>query len=511
MEKDLPAPTEEQAALIDMILSGEPTAGEALAGTGKTTLLRAATTRLMNLPRVRTCTYLAYNTAMAKEAKGPGVFPPNTSVSTTHGLAYGLTGRPMAHRLRARRMTSVDVARLLGIDSIITPSVAGPVRLASGFLGGHVMRAVRRFTESDDAEVDVQHFGAVQGLDETRLDGTPVNGINSKFLAQQLVGAARKAWTDMCNPDGKLPYTHDCYLKQYALSEPHIYSDVVMLDEAQDTNACVYGIVERQRQWAQVVLVGDRYQMIYEWRGALNAMEQADVTHRGWITQSFRFGPQVAEEANLVLAQLGSDKRLIGAGPDSYVGPVAEPTAVLCRTNAGAMEALMYYLHLGKAVSLVADVVRSLIPFFEAVERLQEGKRVAHPDLAAFQTWGEVVTFVEEDPLGSDLGMLVRLVEDYSPRVLVALLNRCADESFCDMTISTAHKSKGRQWSSVKLWSDFPDPTQVNPRTGLRRTLTAEDKRLLYVAVTRARKELDVTNCRAFDLFRNPTLLGGPS
>ncbi|WP_087002259.1 ATP-binding domain-containing protein [Rhizobium sullae] len=68
-------------------------------------------------------------------------------------------------------------------------------------------------------------------------------------------------------------------------------------------------------------------------------------------------------------------------------------------------------------------------------------------------------------------------------------LNRTVDEEKADLVISTAHKSKGREWKSVRLMDDFlrsspadkkdsgPDPAEM---------------RLLYVALTRAKESLEV-------------------
>jgi len=61
-------------------------------------------------------------------------------------------------------------------------------------------------------------------------------------------------------------------------------------------------------------------------------------------------------------------------------------------------------------------------------------------------------------------------------------------EEDADLVISTAHKSKGRQWKKVKLSCDFPSlPDSNDP-----------DKKLLYVAVTRAQEELDISECPFF-------------
>lgn len=61
-------------------------------------------------------------------------------------------------------------------------------------------------------------------------------------------------------------------------------------------------------------------------------------------------------------------------------------------------------------------------------------------------------------------------------------------EADADFVVCTAHKSKGREWDTVKLSSDFP----TNDKAG------DEERRLLYVAVTRAKLVLDVSECPFF-------------
>ncbi|MGW7521812.1 3'-5' exonuclease, partial [Streptomyces sp. NPDC054796] len=65
------------------------------------------------------------------------------------------------------------------------------------------------------------------------------------------------------------------------------------------------------------------------------------------------------------------------------------------------------------------------------------------------------------------------------------------EESRPELVVSTAHKSKGREWDRVQIWSDFPQPKE-DTKTG-ELVLPAQDKlRLAYVTVTRARKRLDI-------------------
>lgn len=122
-------------------------------------------------------------------------------------------------------------------------------------------------------------------------------------------------------------------LKLWALGRPKLGYEYILLDEAQDTNPVVLGVLGDQL--AQIVYVGDRHQQIYEWRGAVNAMEKIATREEAYLTQSFRFGEAIAEAASLVLQTLGETK-LVRGNPSvaSVIGPNGRPKAVLARTNA---------------------------------------------------------------------------------------------------------------------------------------------------------------------------------
>ena len=56
------------------------------------------------------------------------------------------------------------------------------------------------------------------------------------------------------------------------------------------TPACIDILM---RQTAPKILVGDPNQQIYSFRGAVNAMSLVQGSKVHYLTQSFRFGPQV--------------------------------------------------------------------------------------------------------------------------------------------------------------------------------------------------------------------------
>jgi hypothetical protein len=298
------------------------------------------------------------------------------------------------------------------------------------------------------------------------------------------VPLARKAWADLSQPNGRLKFTHDCYLKLWQLSGPVLDADTVFLDEAQDANPLIADIVERQTH-AQRVLVGDRCQAIYGWRGAIDAMTDFNADARLALSQSFRFAEPIATEANKWLQILQAPLRLRGADHvHSTVGPLGAVDAVLCRTNAEAVSQLMSAAANGRRVALVGgggDIRR----LAEAAIDLQAGRPTSHPELMAFTSWGMVQEYVDQEETGSDLKVFVQLIDRHGPETIIDIIDRLVEERHASLVVSTAHKAKGREWPRVRIAQDFREPKGENTQ------IAAADAMLAYVAVTRARHGLD--------------------
>ena len=73
------------------------------------------------------------------------------------------------------------------------------------------------------------------------------------------------------------------------------------------------------------------------------------------------------------------------------------------------------------------------------------------------------------------------------------------------MTVSTAHKAKGREWPTVQIANDFPPPKDTDQHDDQGRPIPEPvndtDARLAYVAVTRARQHLDLGGLSWIDLI----------
>ena len=82
----------------------------------------------------------------------------------------------------------------------------------------------------------------------------------------------------------------------------------------------------------------------------------------------------------------------------------------------------------------------------------------------------------------------MQLVDTHGAETIINAVTRLAAEQQARVIVSTAHKAKGREWPSVRIGPGFEPPADEDGRPG---PLSAEEARLIYVAVTRARELLD--------------------
>jgi N12 class adenine-specific DNA methylase len=477
-------PTAEQQAIIDACVSGQNLVIEAGAGTGKTSTLRMASAAMAG----RTGLYVAYNKAIANEARGS--FPANVTCATAHSLAFQAIGRGYARRLSSKRLPTHEIATLLGIRE---PIQLGEEMLAPPQLAGIVMSTVGRFCHSADPAITSAHVPPVNG----------VTGLRRAQLTQVIVPLAESAWTDLQRSEGRLPFSHDHYLKMWQLTQPSLNADFVLFDEAQDADPVIAAIIQGQVD-AQKIAVGDSCQAIYGWRGAVDALATWPADRRLYLSQSFRFGIPIAEEANKWLENLDAVLRLKGTPSiPSAIGAVAAPDAVLCRTNAEAVSQSLTLLEQGRRVALVGggDDIKRLA---EAARELQQRGHTNHPELAAFRTWNAVQRYVREDEGGADLATFVRLVDAHGPEAVIRTIDQLSSEDTADVIVSTAHKAKGREWNQVLIAPDFREPA-ADKETGQRGVIPRADAMLAYVAVTRAKQRLDPGGLAWIDNYASGT------
>lgn len=464
--------TDEQLNAVDLFKRSRSLKISAFAGTGKTSTLVALAKSTNNHGL-----YLAFNKSIASEAASR--FPRSVDCRTTHSIAFRAV--PSAYRGNSAKLTQAlhgnHLVELLGLEELAVDKVVLKPR-SLGFLAA---KTVQRFCQTGDEQVLARHVPLVGKLQQL------TKGHQEEFR-EYLSKLATHVWEMMLEPSSAAPLGHDGYLKLWSLSRPRLNYDFLLLDEAQDTNEAVLSVLRQQD--GHLTLVGDRHQQIYEWRGAVNAMASVDTDAEAVLTRSFRFGDTVAGAATSILQLLGEARAVVGNPAKlSRIAASGDTNAVLCRTNAGVVSVVVDALSEHRKPHVVGGV-SELLRMLEDVSRLRGAIPAECPEFFGFKDWAEVQDFAGSDE-GESLRSFVNLVGNFGEAVLVdKLLAVAREEAESDLIVSTGHKAKGREWSSVKLHSDFEPRMSKEERP--RPVLNEEEARLLYVAVTRAKELLVV-------------------
>jgi len=469
-------PTEEQKACIKAAKENQFVMVNAYAGCSKTTTLKMIADEI-----VTPSLYIAFNKSIADEAKAK--FPSYVECKTSHSMAYAAVGKDYAHKLKrpqGRYMnvcgTGSEIANYFKIEDMKLDSGDS---ITSSAIGVAVRDTVGRFEQSSDLKIKSHHvsFSPVARFVEKEL-------LDKKEWRKTIQKYAEKLWSLRTNTKTNILCTHDTYLKLWQLSKPDLSNyEIIYLDESQDSNPCLLDIIYSQK--SKVVLVGDKYQAIYSWRGAVNAMDQDG--GKNWkeclLSASFRYGESVAKVANAIL-DLDDNLLVKGNGTDSISHKLKgdENHTRIYRTNAALIADAVHYITKGKECSLEIDT-HDLVKLLESAAALKVGnlKGVKHDDLVAYKSWYELE---QESP--SSIAPIISMVNKNLHYTALGVLKEHRNPLNPEIIFVTAHKSKGREWDTVVLAEDFKSPMVKGEFVGL----TEEERNLLYVSATRAKKLL---------------------
>jgi hypothetical protein len=451
-------PTEEQVAIIDAAQSHESLKIYAAAGSGKTTTMKLCAEAI-----ARPSLYIAFNKSVADEARGK--FPRTATVATAHSLAFRDIGRLYKNKI---------------VNSLwrLKRDVAPRFEKAHAYYGGsedersqdfdHVLETFNSFLASADFAIGAAHI--------------PKEARDSEVCAK-LATLLWRAATDTNDP---CPITHDVYFKLWQLSMPRLPFQTILIDEAQDLSPVMLDIVSRQQ--CQKIFVGDPYQQIYAWRGAVNALESVELPFFP-LTASFRFGQQVADVANAILACRKAPFTIKGLGTSEpvKVGYDADATGIVARSNAGLVAAAVRAAEEHRQIHFFGGV-EDLVQSIEGAFALFKFGRSKHELFSVFKNFAEAQK-AAETPLGSSFRPFVKLVESYkdgTPLLASKLRGAHVDDPMdADVRFGTTHKFKGQEADRLLASGDYMPWVRDDEMQG-------EDANLIYVAITRAKGALCV-------------------
>jgi DNA helicase II / ATP-dependent DNA helicase PcrA len=282
------------------------------------------------------------------------------------------------------------------------------------------------------------------------------------------------------------------------------------VDEYQDVNLLQQALLD---QWLggrdELCAVGDDWQSIYGFTGAspswlLGLPQRFPHARVVRLEESYRSTPQVIAVANKLAPKL---RTTLADGPEVEIAPAVDiPTrirelaiplenvAVLVRTNARAVDYEEAFHDAGipfQGVSLLdRDAARRLLRVLpreeasvgEAVRRLALAEGwLEHPP----EKLGD-----REQTRQADLGRLVRLASTFEgscDEFAASLRERFGASAGRGVHLLTLHRAKGLEFDAVFL------PRLDEGELPIRRGDVDEERRLLYVGITRAKRHLVIT------------------
>lgn len=460
---------------------------QAGAGTGKSTTLEM----YAESHKVKAY-YIAFNKSIADEAAAK--FPKNVICKTSHSIAFGAVGRVYGNIPQKLQ----GAIRPFHVESLLFRTHKDLPQPLHNLYSGRVLEALNRFLVSDSNDILLTHVYISDAPAEKKY-----------FDSSRILSDAKLVWMAMQDKNNsEVPMLHDGYLKLYQLSNPSLPADLILFDEAQDTNPVTQSIIARQQ--ANKIYVGDKDQAIYSFRGAENAMEKviADITLP--LMGSFRFGPEIAAIANKIL-DIKTDERfpIRGLAAPSVVSledfdPSLQNRAFISRGNAALFDHAVLDLNTNKPFSFVGDIRGYRFDLILDAFNLKQGEYVRDPFIRSFSNYAALEEYAEN--MGDrEISSRCRIVNKYDSEIphLIEDITRKAQPALStgkfrpDVDVlTTAHKSKGLEFDNVTLSEDFPSffDEDGNLKDLDKNPTFVDEVNLQYVATTRAKKALKINN-----------------
>ena len=331
------------------------------------------------------------------------------------------------------------------------------------------------------------------------------------WTSLRLATLAKKAMAAACMRDGTIDYD-DMVFVPVANKWVRPWFDMVVIDEAQDMNACQILMAQRCAR-GRVVVVGDDRQAIYGFRGAdsgsldrLKAELKADELG---LTVTYRCPKTVVERAqqyvpDFVAASTAPTGTVTTSTVEAMNTLAVPGDFILSRANAPLVGICLGFLRAGKRARVEGkDVGAGLVAL---VKKLRPR---SIPDFLSRLTRHEAQQEkrIRKSAKAGDDDRVERRISDMLDKTdtLRALAEGMAgipeltariEDLFCDVAAkggqivcSSVHKAKGLEADRVFILSDTLRDKPVE-KNGVVRQPQQEELNIAYVAVTRAKRDL---------------------
>lgn len=489
----------QQQAFLDFC--EDPNGGSAVliavAGAGKTTVLLEGGKRIAG-----GVAYVAYNKKIVEETDKKlakmGIHWQKMRAGTAHSYGWGAYRKAQPGACLAEQ----KVAKIL--DAMIVDLTDHPLEVHKPkmrkliSLAKQSMFGVLRPIESVEAWLEmIQHYDI---FDEDDGADVPLDDV-----IRYCQDALRMSNSDL------LAIDFDDMIYMPLLKKVRFWRhDVVMVDEAQDTNAARRALVRAMlRPGGRLIAVGDPHQAIYGFTGAdsdsLDLIQRDFSCRRMNLTITYRCPKEVVRfsqrwVSHIQAAETAPEGEVSRSTMEAFLlrNDLTSGSAVLCRNTKPLVSLAFAMIRIRKPCRIEGrDVGKSL-------QRLMTKWKVTSLDALT----SRIDAYMERERtklLAKKMEAKLQQVEDMVDTVRV-IIDQCLEEKkrnvsdavdyvdqlFGDdvsdvMVLSTIHKSKGREWETV-FWLDRAGTC---PSKYARQDWQMEqEKNLMYVAATRSMGKL---------------------
>ncbi|TRY63909.1 hypothetical protein TCAL_05599 [Tigriopus californicus] len=440
------------------------------------------------------------------------VFPHNAQAYTINSLSYRFLIEKGYSRTRLKpfSLTAYDVV----MSGLVLSQGEGSGNVYTR--SSQILCTLRNFACSVDEHIDISHVPCQWQPD---LDSPPE--ALSLTWRERLLADSQNLWKrGITNQNHSVNIEGSFQVKLFQLSKPNLKQlfrcDVILIDEGQDLNPAMLDITLGQD--CTKFIVGDPNQQIYGFNGSVNGLALVEsfcpLLKSFRLTQSFRFGPEIAYSASIALRRFRQDDTLTVFGrpdiKDNFHGASMftsargqNKTVILCRTNISLIQALV------KEVVLVPENIRPCISLAQGMasyldqlvdlaylhdnqkDRLSSSCRHYFLSLGTFDAY----VLRAKATLDKEADVKVQIVKKFSSNLpyFVQVIKKCwrfrdFKDPAVELAFSTVHKFKGLEFPVVRLQDDF---VQVDSNALSNCNSTSGDEfNLLYVALTRAQREI---------------------
>lgn len=479
-----------QAAIFNFVTNGSGSAiVEAVAGSGKTTTITQA---VKLIPANQTVLMLAFNKTIAEELNSR-INLPNVEVKTFHSL--GFSAYKDTHGSRVK-MDNNKLFRLIN-DLVDNSNLSEEEAAGIGYISKVVKlgksagigTSILENTEGNWAAVMDHHD--VGAMDDC-LDLTAIIPICQEILHRSNALKSIIDFDDMIY----LPVQQGLKFRKF---------DWVFVDESQDVSHTQRLMLKAlMKPTSRMIAVGDPCQAIYGFRGADStamagiAKEFSAVTLP--LSISYRCPKTVVAEAQKWVSHIQASPTAIDGSVtrvDKYSAKDFSPTdAILCRNVSPLVKFAYALISRGVPVNMLGrDLGRGLCTLIKNLKAKSVSDLGNKLDIwvqnETIKLAGKQGNESKIESINDKFDCINIFIDQATPEMTVSDLLTKIDSFFSDepngnITLSTCHKAKGKEFDVVTIL----DENKFLPKWATKTWMKTQEQNIIYVAVTRARQEL---------------------